>query len=85
MAPSKKSEIVICIYIWAQFWTPKQKWLFFDKVSFDMSAGLEIIQPKAFKEIVFANVILLSELKNLGIWGFVFIFTTYNVVCRKDN
>ena len=50
-----------------------------------MSAGLEIIQPKAFKEIVFANVILLSELKNLGIWGFVFIFTTYTVVCRKDN
>lgn len=50
-----------------------------------MSADLEIIQPKAFKEIVFANVSLLSELKNLGIWGFVFIFTTYSVVCRKDN
>lgn len=50
-----------------------------------MSADLEIIQPKAFKEIVFANVILLNELKNLGIWGVVFIFTTYNVVCKGDN
>lgn len=44
-----------------------------------MSADLEIIQPKAFKEIVFANVILLNELKKS--WHLGGCFYIYYIQC----